>query len=117
MISVHRSVSREAFARIAKGKQTEVYHKFTPRFIRTFCSKRNIEGCKSSDCYHCWRYSVEDWTAYPYNSITLHNGKNKMTCEVTEVRWGYGRPAWGCDPESLYFVFKLGKILDIQLQQ
>ena len=102
------SVDADTFARVKSGEQSEVYASFGSASIRRYCSARVAGGCRHRDCRSCFQRSIDDWTAYPYESVRVSWRYRSILFSLREIRYGYGRPAWGADPEAMYFVFKLG---------
>lgn len=104
---------------IETGHKPEEYRVLSNYWIHRLCSARILGECTNSNrgkegvCAYCQASNYQDWTAYPFDTVTFQRGyaKNarRMTFEVKEILIGHGKTIWGC-PRGVkpHLIIKLG---------
>lgn len=115
MLTLNLVLKKKWFGMIASGEKREEYRELKPYWIKRMCFTHVAGHChySTSECASCFQQNISEYMVYPFDRVKFRLGYAKdaptMTYEVASAHWGYGRPAWGADPEKMYFVIKLGK--------
>lgn len=112
MSTLFITVDRGTYIRVVCGVQLQVYRRLNQYWIRRFCNSRIALGCNYHDCESCFRTAIEYWEAFPFDQVCIRNFCANSVAEVLfnvkNITFGYGKPEWGADPESMYLIVNLG---------
>lgn len=89
--TLHLTLKKKWFDMIASGEKWEEYREIKPY----------------------WTTRIDNG---PFNKVIFTNGygadRPRITVEIEEIRLDEGRPEWGAGPGRVYYVIKLGRIIE-----
>lgn len=89
---LHLTIKKEWFDMIASGQKKEEYREIKPHWDSRLLNRN-------------------------YDVVSFRNGYEKlspkMTVELKDIRIGYGRFRWGAPINSVVYIMKLGKVLEL----
>ena len=112
---------------IASGIKTEEYREIKDYWTKRFCLSKQqgdcLPGCDACIAQHMgevegcqWCLENSEYVCYPYDEVEFTMGypkredtSRRMVFEIKSIEIGRGEPAWGADPDHLYYVIKLGR--------
>lgn len=98
---LHLTLKREWFDKISSGEKIEEYRAITKYWITRLCCTKNILD------------GFQDWDIIEFrNGYSKTSPSMQVECEGVDVK--EGKPEWGANVGTEYFVIKLGKILSIK---
>ena len=114
---LYLTLKKKWFDLIADGEKTEEYREIKPYWINRFVDTWEHVGPKKGllpNAGNQYSYNTPKMFA-KYDAIVFRNGygKNAPECIVECLGLGIaeGRHEWGADPDTKYFVLKLGKVI------
>lgn len=104
---LHLTLKKKWFDMIASGEKKEEY-----REKRTFWCRRLVDGYSESEKNGKIYFSLP---AKKFDAVHFVNGGNfhpkhpSITMQCLGIELREGRPEWGAEPGTTYFVIKLGE--------
>lgn len=96
---LHLTLKKKWFDMISSGEKKEEYREIKPYWIK----RLKDHGLTNPKAFR------------EYDIVCFRNGYNKdapiVYCVFEGIKIGKGSPDWGADPDTDYFIIKLGKIL------
>ena len=116
------TIKKKWFDMIRSGEKTEEYREIKPYwFTRLFLSAGNDlrlldYWCKRLNSGDTWEFLCSLPNNPKYQKVEFVNGYKpdspKVMLECLSISVRKGKPEWGAEPDKLYFVIKLGKIIN-----
>lgn len=87
-------ISNTTFNDIKSGKNSEIIININSHWIKRLCScvgnhDANYPhvNCKENDCMKCFHDAGENWTAYPFEFVSLFNPKTReiMIVNINDI--------------------------------
>jgi len=110
MKTLHLNLKKKWFDMILNGIKKEEYREMKPYWDNRLINQKLQT-----------RYDVEgsDIAWKEYDTITFSNGYSKnrkqMVVELKEIDIAKGNPEWGAVGDTVYYVLRLGNVLEINL--
>ena len=123
MKTLHLNLKKKWFDMILSGEKKEEYREIKPSIVSLLFDWRNVANTRefivdtllhNNEDVLCWSCLKN------YDTITFSNGMKsidevpRFEIEFEEIEIKTGRTEWGAEKFKLYFVLKLGKILNKQ---
>jgi len=109
---LHLTLKKKWFDMIASGEKKEEYRDLKIYWANRLCNKIICDHLQN------WLYNIEpeDVVFKEFDVVKFRNGYSKTSPTLTvKCKWieiGEGRPFWGGDEDTKYFVIKLGDIIN-----
>ena len=117
METLHLTLKKKWFNLVLSGEKKEEYREvkkhWIQRLISLTFSKMNSDNELELILKNKEYYSINRMNAFKIVEFTNGYGKEspKIIIECLGIEIGKGRKEWGSEPDTDYFIIKLGKIL------
>lgn len=111
LIILDLTLKKHWFDMVLSGIKLEEYRDIKKHWVSRFCIKHKPSVIAGGDLYH--KHTGTHFSIKHFDQVRFTNGyggkRPQATFELLGIEIRTGKEAWGAEPDTIYFVLKLGK--------